>query len=52
MQYYVTEELDKKKLKSDTETARSFVLKMEEIIENISEEQMSRIREKLKRTSR
>ena len=47
-QYYVTEELDKEKLKKDAETARGFLLKMEEVIEKITEEQVKIIREKLK----
>jgi uncharacterized protein (UPF0332 family) len=46
-QYYVTEEIDLDKLKKDSETARSFVLKMEEVIENLTEEQIKTIREKL-----
>lgn len=46
-QYYVTEELDKEKLNKDSETARSFVLKMEEVIENLTEEQINSIRNKL-----
>ncbi len=46
-QYYVTEEIDLNKLKKDSETARSFVLKMEEVIENLTEEQIKLIREKL-----
>jgi uncharacterized protein (UPF0332 family) len=46
-QYYVTEEIDLEKLKKDSETARSFVLKMEEVIENLSEEQIKIIRTKL-----
>ena len=46
-QYYVTEEIDLDKLKKDSETARSFVLKMEEVIENLTEEQIRTIREKL-----
>jgi len=46
-QYYVTEEIDLNKLKKDSETARSFVLKMEEVIENITEEQIKVMREKL-----
>ncbi|MBU0460659.1 MAG: HEPN domain-containing protein [Nanoarchaeota archaeon] len=46
-QYYVTEEIDLDKLKKDSETARSFVLKMEEVIENLTEEQVKTIREKL-----
>ncbi len=46
-QYYVTEEIDLNKLKKDSETARNFVLKMEEVIENLTEEQIKVIREKL-----
>ncbi|OGZ66606.1 MAG: hypothetical protein A2822_03215 [Candidatus Staskawiczbacteria bacterium RIFCSPHIGHO2_01_FULL_41_41] len=46
-QYYVTEEIDLSKLKKDSETARSFVLGMEEVIENITEKQISIIRNKL-----
>jgi uncharacterized protein (UPF0332 family) len=46
-QYYVTEEVDLNKLKKDSETSRSFVLKMEEIIEELTEEQIKTIREKL-----
>lgn len=46
-QYYVTEEIDLNRLKKDAETARSFVLKMEEIIENLTEEQIKKMREKL-----
>ena len=47
VQYYVTEELDKDKLKNDSETARNFVLKIEEVIENITEEQINGVRTKL-----
>ena len=46
-QYYVTEEVDLDKLKKDSETARNFVLKMEEVIENLIEEQIKIIRKKL-----
>lgn len=46
-QYYVTGEIDLNKLKKDSETARSFVLKMEEVIENLTDEQIKLIREKL-----
>ncbi len=48
VQYYVTEELDKEKLKKDAETARTFVLRMEEVIEKISDRDIERIRAKLK----
>ncbi len=46
-QYYVAEELDKEKLKTDSETARNFVLKMEEVIENLTGEKINKLREKL-----
>jgi uncharacterized protein (UPF0332 family) len=46
-QYYVTEEIDLDKLKKDSNTAGSFVLRMEEVIENITEEQMNAIKSKL-----
>jgi len=46
-QYYVTEELDLDELKKDSETARNFVLKMEEVIENLTSEQIKTVREKL-----
>jgi len=46
-QYYVTEQIDKEKLKTDSATARNFVLKMEEVIENITDEQVQKIRQKL-----
>jgi len=47
-QYYVAEQLDKDKLKTDSETARKFVLKIEELIESIGEEQIIKIRKKLR----
>ena len=46
-QYYVTEQIDKEKLKTDSATARNFVLKIEEAIENLTENQIKRIRQKL-----
>jgi len=46
-QYYVTEQIDKEKLKTDSATARNFVLKMEEVIENVTEIQIKKIRQKL-----
>lgn len=46
-QYYVTEQIDKEKLKTNSEKAKNFVLKIEEIIEKITEAQMSEIRDKL-----
>jgi len=49
-QYYVTEQIDKEKLKTDSATARNFFLKMEEIIENTTETQINKIRQKLTNT--
>ena len=46
-QYYVTEQIDKEKLKTDSVTARNFVLKMEEVIENVTETKITKIRQKL-----
>ena len=46
-QYYFAEEIDLTKLKEDSETARSFVLNIVEVIENISENQIAIIRNKL-----
>jgi uncharacterized protein (UPF0332 family) len=51
VQYYVTQELDKEKLHKDAETARHFVLRMEEIIENITQEKINQLRAKLGVTS-
>lgn len=51
-QYYVAEELDKEKLKQDSETARNFVLRIEEVIDELTEEQIKRLREKLGGASR
>ena len=48
-QYYVTVELDKERLKQVSETARSFVLKMEEVIENLTKDQINQLRDKLKK---
>ena len=50
-QYYITDKLDKEKLKQDSETARSFVLKMEEVIENLTEGKMIQLRDKLSNAS-
>ncbi|MBU4352086.1 MAG: HEPN domain-containing protein [Nanoarchaeota archaeon] len=47
-QYYVTEEIDLNKLKEDSGTARSFVLRMEEVAEALTEKQVKIIRNKLK----
>ncbi len=46
-QYYVTEEIDKEKLKIDSTTARTFFLKIEEVIEKITEIQIEKTRKKL-----
>ena len=46
-QYYVSDEVDLDKLKKDSETARSFVLKVEEVIESLTEERIKAIRGKL-----
>lgn len=47
IQYYAAEGLDKEKLKRDSQTARKFVLNMEEVIENLREERISHLRSKL-----
>ena len=46
-QYYVTEDINLNKLKKDSETARNFVLKIEEIIEKLTKEQIKVLRNKL-----
>ncbi len=46
-QYYVAEELDKNKLKKDSETARNFFLKMEDVIGSLTEEKINQLRNKL-----
>lgn len=51
IQYYVTEELDENRLKLDAATAREFVLKIEEVIEELSEEKIKLIREKIRNLS-
>lgn len=47
VQYYVAEELDRNELRTDSVTAQDFVLKMEEVIENISKEQVELVRNKI-----
>lgn len=47
VQYYVATELDTEKLKKDASTARSFVLKMEEVIDALAVAQIKEIRAKL-----
>ncbi len=50
-QYYVTGQIDKDKLKTDSATARNFVLKMEEVIENMTPNQITKMRQKLTNAS-
>jgi len=47
-QYYVGREIDINKLKKDSETARSFLLRMEKAIAETEKEQISRIIEKIR----
>jgi uncharacterized protein (UPF0332 family) len=47
-QYYVTEEVDMNKLKKDANTSRNFVLRIEEVIANITNEEINKIRNILK----
>lgn len=51
-QYYVTAELDEGKLKKDSQTASTFALRMEEVIENLTEKEINRLRDKLGNASR
>lgn len=51
MQYYVTEQIDKEKLKIDSATARDFVLKMEGSIENLTADIIKKIRQKVSSVS-
>jgi uncharacterized protein (UPF0332 family) len=46
-QYYVTEQIDKEKLKADSAKARNFVLKMEELSEKITKDQINKLCKKL-----
>ncbi len=46
-QYYVAEELDKQKLKKDSETARNFVLEMEKVMDNLTNEEIKLLRDRL-----
>jgi uncharacterized protein (UPF0332 family) len=46
-QYYVAEEIDKEKLKKDSMKAKKFVLRIEEAIDKITEEQIKKIRQKM-----
>ena len=49
-QYYVTEQIDKEKLKIDSATAKNFVLKMEEAIDKVTVIHINMIRQKLGNT--
>jgi len=46
-QYYAAEELDKEKLKTDSETARDFVLEIERVIDDLTEEKIEKLRNKI-----
>ncbi len=47
VQYYVAQELDKEKVKASAKTAWTFVLKMEEVIENIKDEDIKKVRDNI-----
>ena len=47
-QYYVATELNQKQIRQNAETARKFVLEIEQTIENITTEQINTIRTSLK----
>jgi len=47
-QYYVTGAIEKSTVEENVKSAREFVLKLEEIIEKITEEQIGSVRKKLK----
>ncbi len=46
-QYYVAEGLDKQKLKTDSETARNFVLEMEKVSDSLTGQDIKQLRDKL-----
>ena len=46
-QYYVVDQINLKKLKEHSEKSRNFVLKIEEVIENLNEEEIRNIRKEL-----
>lgn len=48
IQYYVEREIDKERIKRDTEKARSFVLTVEKIIEDIETDKINAVRNHLK----
>jgi hypothetical protein len=47
-QYYIATELNQKEIRKNAETARTFVLKIEQTIENITPKQINTIRTLLK----
>jgi uncharacterized protein (UPF0332 family) len=47
-QYYVATEVSQKQIRQNAETARKFVLEIEQTLENITTEQISNIRTRLK----
>lgn len=47
IQYYISDDFDKEKIKKDSEFARAFVLSMEEVIDNITKENIDMVRSKL-----
>lgn len=47
MQYYVTEQIDMERLRKGGSTAGNFVLRMEEATENLTEDRIQKIRQKL-----
>jgi len=47
VQYYVTKELEQRKVRRNVESARKFVLEIEKTIENITTEQIKSIRNTL-----
>jgi len=51
-QYYVATELNQKEIKQNAETARKFVLEIEQTIENITPEQINSVRTQLKQTTK
>lgn len=50
-QYYVAKELDEEKLRRDSAAARGFVLRMEEVIDGLSRNDIDLLRGKVSRTN-
>lgn len=48
VQYYVTGELEQEEIRRNVESARKFVLEIQKVIENITQEQIELIRSKIK----